>query len=73
MNFEVFNKADIEQLYHDMLKNMTDEQKDIFIKEYGSIQREAGCGDGKLAVRMGADQLYQMKDVSAFMSYFSNN
>ena len=52
MNFEVFNKADIEQLYRDMLKNMTDEQKDIFIKEYGSIKREAGCGDGK-APRVG--------------------
>ena len=39
MNIEVFNKADIEQLYRDMLKNMTDEQKDIFIKEYGSIKK----------------------------------
>ena len=35
MDFEVFNKTDIEQMYRDMLKNMTDEQKDIFIKEYG--------------------------------------
>lgn len=38
MDFEVFNKTDIEQLYNDMLKNMTDEQKDIFIKEYGSME-----------------------------------
>ena len=54
MNFGVFNKADIEQLYRDMLKNMTDEQKDIFIKEYGSIQREAGCGDGKTGSQNGS-------------------
>ena len=38
MDFEVFNKTDIEQMYGDMLKNMTDEQKNIFIKEYGSME-----------------------------------
>lgn len=38
MDFEVFNKTDIEKMYGDMLKNMTDEQKDIFIKEYGSME-----------------------------------
>ena len=38
MDFEVFDKTDIEQMYNDMLKNMTDEQKDIFIKEYGSME-----------------------------------
>lgn len=38
MDFEVFNKTDIEQMYRDMLKNMTDEQKNIFIKEYGSME-----------------------------------
>ncbi len=57
MNFAVFNKADIEQLYRDMLKNMTDEQKDIFIKEYGSIKREAGCGDGKTGSQNGSGSI----------------
>ena len=57
MNIEVFNNADIEQLYRDMLKNMTDEQKDIFIKEYGSIKREAGCGDGKTGSQNGSGSI----------------
>ena len=134
MDFEVFDKTDIEQMYNDMLKNMTDEQKDIFIKEYGSMeafeqhfldsaaspqaqknfekvvewygdkeramtaaanpenpeileayQKRLDAATEKLVSRMGADvdsfevkevvgeidfvsqQLYQMKDVSAFM------
>ena len=134
MDFEVFNKTDIEQMYRDMLKNMTDEQKNIFIKEYGSMeafeqhflgsaaspqaqknfekvvewygdkesamtaaanpenpeileayQKRLDVATEKLVSRMGADvdsfevkevvgeidfvskQLYQMKDVSAFM------
>lgn len=134
MDFEVFNKTDIEQMYRDMLKNMTDEQKNIFIKEYGSMeafeqhflgsaaspqaqknfekvvewygdkesamtaaanpenpeileayQKRLDAATEKLVSRMGADvdsfevkevvgeidfvskQLYQMKDVSAFM------
>ena len=41
MNFEVFNKADIEQLYRDMLKNMTDEQKAEAGKVYDSLLWEA--------------------------------
>lgn len=38
MDFEVFSKAEIEQMYHDMEKNMTDAQKEVFIKEYGSME-----------------------------------
>lgn len=38
MNFEVFSKADIEQMYDAMTANMSDEQKGIFIKNYGSME-----------------------------------
>ena len=37
--------------------NMTDEQKDIFIKEYGSIKREAVCGDGKTGSQNGSGSI----------------
>lgn len=38
MDFGVFSKAEIEQMYHDIENNMTDEQKELFVKEYGSIE-----------------------------------
>lgn len=37
MDFEIFNKTDIEQMYNAVINNMSGEQKEIFIKEYGSI------------------------------------
>lgn len=38
MDFEVFNKKDIEDMYNAMEKNMTEEQKKLFIDRYGSIE-----------------------------------
>lgn len=38
MDFSVFSKAELEQMYLDMERNMTNEQKEIFIKEYGSME-----------------------------------
>lgn len=38
MDFEVFSNTDIEQMYDSMMNNMTDEQKNIFVKEYGSME-----------------------------------
>lgn len=38
MDFEVFNKKEIEDMYNAMEKNMTDEQKKLFIDRYGSIE-----------------------------------
>ena len=38
MDFEVFSKAEIEQMYEEMSKNMTEEQKKIFVQEYGSME-----------------------------------
>lgn len=38
MDFGVFSKAELEQMYNDMEHNMTDEQKAIFVKEYGSME-----------------------------------
>lgn len=38
MDFSVFSKADIEQMYNDIEKNLTDEQKEIFVKKYGSME-----------------------------------
>ncbi len=38
MDFEVFNKKEIEDMYKAMEKNMTDEQKKLFIDHYGSIE-----------------------------------
>lgn len=39
MDFEVFGKTEIEQMYSKMINNMTDDQKEIFIKEYGSMEQ----------------------------------
>lgn len=39
MDFEVFSKADIEQMYQDMERNMMEEQKEAFVKEYGSMEQ----------------------------------
>lgn len=39
MDFGVFSKTEIARMYDDMERNMTDEQKEIFIKEYGSMER----------------------------------
>lgn len=38
MDFEVFNKKEIEDMYNAMEKNMTEEQKKLFIDRYGSIE-----------------------------------
>ncbi|MCH1981287.1 MerR family transcriptional regulator [Ruminococcus sp. OA3] len=38
MDFEVFSKTDIEEMYDTMVKNMSEEQKDIFIRQYGSME-----------------------------------
>lgn len=38
MDFEIFSKADIEMMYHSMENNMTDEQREFFEKEYGSME-----------------------------------
>ncbi|MBS7008166.1 MerR family transcriptional regulator [Anaerostipes sp.] len=39
MDFEVFSKKDIEGMYSEMIGNMSDEQKNVFIKEYGSLKQ----------------------------------
>lgn len=39
MDFGVFSKADIEQMYQDMERNMMEEQKEAFVKEYGSMEQ----------------------------------
>ena len=39
MNFEVFRKADLEDMYRNMETNMTKEQQEIFKKEYGSMEQ----------------------------------
>lgn len=39
MDFEVFSNNDIEELYRSVLANLTDEQKEIMIKEYGSLEQ----------------------------------
>lgn len=38
MDFTIFNKTDIEQMYHAMVNNMSDTQKEILVKEYGSME-----------------------------------
>ncbi|UWP60892.1 MerR family transcriptional regulator [Ruminococcus gauvreauii] len=38
MDFEVFSKTDIEEMYSTMVKNMSEEQKDIFVRQYGSME-----------------------------------
>lgn len=39
MNFEIFSKADIEQMYQDMQNKMTEDQKAVFIEKYGSMEQ----------------------------------
>lgn len=38
MDFTVFSEEDISTLYNDMAKNMNDEQREIFISQYGSME-----------------------------------
>lgn len=38
MNFEIFNRTEIEDMYASMVANMNDEQKEIFIEQYGSME-----------------------------------
>ena len=38
MDFAVFNKTEIEELYDRMAANMTEEQKDLFVSHYGSME-----------------------------------
>ena len=38
MKFEVFTKTEIEDLYEAMAAHMTDEQKRLFIEQYGSME-----------------------------------
>lgn len=39
MDFEVFSNNDIDELYRSVLANLTDEQREIMIKEYGSMEQ----------------------------------
>lgn len=39
MSFEIFNKAEIEDMYRSMVSNMNEEQKAIFIEHYGSMEK----------------------------------
>lgn len=39
MDFEVFDKTDMENMINHIIKNLTDEQQEIFIKEYGSLEQ----------------------------------
>lgn len=38
MDFEVFSKIEVEDMYRSMVSNMSDEQKSIFIEHYGSMK-----------------------------------
>ena len=38
MNFEVFNKTEVEDMYRSMVSNMNEEQKAIFIEQHGSME-----------------------------------
>ena len=38
MNFAIFNKTELEDMYHSMIVNMNQAQKEIFIEKYGSIE-----------------------------------
>lgn len=38
MDFEVFDKSELEDMYQSMEANMSDEQKAIFIEQYGSME-----------------------------------
>jgi DNA-binding transcriptional MerR regulator len=39
MDFEIFSKADIEQLYNAMVENMPEKKKEDFIEKYGSMEQ----------------------------------
>lgn len=39
MDFEIFSKADIEQVYNAVISNMSEEAKESLIKEYGSMEQ----------------------------------
>lgn len=39
MEFEVFNKNEIEDMYNAMAANMTEAQKQIFMEQYGSMEK----------------------------------
>ena len=38
MNFEVFNKTELEELWNSLSSNMTEEQKSIFLEQYGTLE-----------------------------------
>lgn len=38
MEFEIFNKSEIEEMCSAMIENMKEEQKQVFIEQYGSIE-----------------------------------
>lgn len=38
VEFEIFNKSEIEDMYHAMAENMTEAQKQLFIDQYGSME-----------------------------------
>lgn len=38
MDFEVFSKTELEDMYHSMVANMSEEQKALFIEQYGSME-----------------------------------
>ncbi len=38
INFEIFNKSDLEELYHSIVSNMNKEQKALFVEQYGSLE-----------------------------------
>ena len=38
MDFEVFNKNELEDMYRSIVSNMNEEQKEIFIENYGSME-----------------------------------
>jgi len=39
MDFEVFSETAIEQMFRDMVKNMMEEQRAVFVKEFGSMEQ----------------------------------
>lgn len=39
MNFEIFSKTDVEQLYDALVDNMSEENKAVFIEKYGSMEQ----------------------------------
>lgn len=39
MNFEIFDKSELEEMYHSMISKMSEEQKAVFIEHYGSMEK----------------------------------